>query len=104
MIVIPHKLNFLRLLGFFCLSDWVFDDEGHHVPAKIFHAHLACCGDQIELIFPAHRFSNGFRFGFSFGFIHQVDLVKDQPTRFSSQLIAVFFQFANDDTGIFNRI
>ncbi|AEW75414.1 hypothetical protein EcWSU1_03986 [Enterobacter ludwigii] len=104
VVVIPHEFDFFWLFRFFSLNNRVLDDKGHHIPAQIFHANLACRGDQVVFIFPAHRFSNGFRFRFRFGFIHQIDLVKDQPTRLVRQFFAVFFQLADNDAGIFYRI
>ena len=55
----------------------VFDDEGHHVPAQLFHALLAGRGDQVEFLFPTQRFGNRFGFGFGFGLVHQVNLVEN---------------------------
>jgi hypothetical protein len=34
-------------------NDRVLDDEGHHIPAEIFHANLTCRGDKVVFIFPA---------------------------------------------------
>lgn len=104
VVVIPHKLDFFCGLRFFRMHYRVFDDKGHDIPAQVFYALLAGGGNQIELIFPAQRLRDGFRFLFRLSFIHQVNLVKDQPARLRSQFLTVFFQLADDDPRILNRI
>ena len=76
----------------------------HHVPAELFHVHLARGGDQVIFLIPAQRVGNRFRFGFRLFAAQQIDFIKDQPARFGGQLFAVLLKLAHDDTGVFRRI